>query len=109
MTDKIGNVLQVSFLRCNDAIELISNLAKDSKNVRFSKHARDRMLERDVSDIQVIRCLMSGRFEEEPSRSSKGNWSFKMRVMDSGESITVVGALDYDNRGNHVLVITTYT
>lgn len=87
---------------------LVRDAASDSSNVYFSRHAQQRMLERDVTAPDIIECLLRGAFEEGPYRSAKGNWEFTVRQFCSGVSLTVAGALELDEYGNHIVVITTY-
>lgn len=88
--------------------DLVRTAASDSSNVYFTKHAEQRMLERDVTAPDVIECLQKGTFEEGPYMSPNGNWTFTVRQFCSGVSLTVAGALELDDEGNHIVVITTY-
>jgi hypothetical protein len=62
-------------------LEIIRSLADETKHVILSDHARERMAERDIDDIDVMRVLRRGRIrgEIEPGRSN-GEW--KVKVVD---------------------------
>lgn len=95
-------------LKHADLVRLIKEAAADSANVFFSEHAQERLVERDISTTEVIDCLRHGRIQEGPAQSPRGNWEFKVSRYCSGQSISVVGALELDEDGNHIIVITTY-
>ncbi len=105
MTD--GNVLQMD-LSPTTAKRLLSELARDSKRVFFTNHAEERMQQRGISRLQVLRCLQHGNLIEGPARDVHGKWVVTVEVLSAGDVVTVVAALDHDDAGNFVLVITTY-
>lgn len=84
------------------ALELIHELAEDSKNIVITPHAKGRMKSRIVSITQVIRCLKNGVFVEEPYRDMKGGWSMKLEVWTAGRPISVVLAI----HGRKLIIIT---
>jgi len=58
---------------------IIKGLAKESKSVRFSEHALERMEERDISLADVTRVLCNGYIEGAPEKGKKANeWKCKM-------------------------------
>jgi len=58
---------------------LIKQLAQDSKNIRFTTHANERMEERDISLADVVRVLCQGSIEGHPEEGLKsGEWKCKM-------------------------------
>lgn len=61
--------------------KIIRFLAEETSRVIFGDHARERMLERDILDIDVLRVLRRGRIKGdiEPGRSD-GEW--KVKVVD---------------------------
>ena len=95
-------------LRQSDLVRLIKAAAADSANVYFSRHASERFEERDISTIDVLECLRNGTVTEGPAQSSRGNWQFTVSRFCAGQSITVAGALELDDDGNHIIVITAY-
>ncbi len=102
-----SNVLQLN-LTIPSAKKLVRELAEDTCRVFFSKHAEQRMKERKITRTQIIRCLLKGEITEGPARGTNGNWQLSMKSYSAGVPITVAMALDYDENGNHILVITVY-
>jgi len=89
--------------------ETIQDIAmKSSERVYFTNHATERMQERDITNIQVIRCLRHGKVIEGPSVNMKGNWKLTMEIISSGDLIRVVSELDRNKEGDYVVIITAY-
>jgi len=86
----------------------LKNLAEDSSRVVFTKHAEKRMCQRKITRTQVLRCLTHGQITEGPARSTRGNWEMRMEVMSAGEIITVVVAIEKDDSGDYVVIITVF-
>lgn len=58
---------------------LIRKLADDSKRVRFTTHANERMEERDISLADALRVLRNGTVEGQPEPGNKpSEWKCKM-------------------------------
>lgn len=102
-----SNVLQMN-LSVPSAKKLVQEIAQDSCRVFFTHHAEKRMEERKITRTHIIRCLLKGEIAEGPARGSNGNWQLTMKSYSAGSPVTVVIALDYDNIGNHIIVITAY-
>lgn len=90
------------------AMKLLKEIANDSSRVIFTKHAEKRMYSRKITRIQVLKCLTHGRIVKGPAPSIKGNMEMKMEVMSAGELIAVVAALEKDDSGNFVVVVTVF-
>ena len=103
----VENVVELDLTRPM-ALRIIKGLAESSENIFVGKHAEKRMRERKITRTQVMRCLQKGHITEGPARSIKGNWEFKMEVFSAGEPVAVVAALDHDENGNYIVVITVY-
>ena len=86
-------------LRC------ICNLARDSANVILSNHAMERMTERDILDIEVLKILRSGTLAGEPEQTSRGEWKLKlaMKLRGNREAGVVIIIL----RGDRMLLVKT--
>ncbi len=102
-----SNVLKLNLSR-PQALQLIREIAQDSDRVKFVSHAKARMNERGITDMQVLRCLRRGRIIEGPSRSTKGNWEMRMEALSAGDVVTAAIALDHDEDGNMIIVITVF-
>ena len=85
---------------------ILKELATDGKRVFFTRHAEQRMIEREVTRVQVLRCLQRGTFEEEPVQEPRGSWAMRLKLFTAGEYIRVAVAIDQDNNGNFAVVIT---
>ena len=74
------------------ARERIRELAADTGKIRWSVHARERMVERGITDVDVLKVLRSGHIESDPVRSDQGDgWKVKVvRAHASGREIVVV-------------------
>lgn len=84
----------------------LKELADDGNRIFFTRHAEERMIERNITRMQILKCLQSGRFEEEPAQDPRGSWSMRIRSYSAGESIAVAVALDVDSNGDYAVVIT---
>jgi len=65
-------------LRPERAQAIINATAKDTSKVILGDHARERMGEREISDIEVYRLLQTGHVMEEPSRTERKEWKCKV-------------------------------
>lgn len=103
------NVVRLINLTEQKAREILNEIAQDSSRIEFSKHARQRMSERNITLVQIIRILGRGKFEEQPHRTPNGNWQMKLSGLSAGHDIKIVCALDYKaETGNYAIIITTY-
>jgi hypothetical protein len=102
-----GNVVPIG-LSPIQGTQLVREVAQDSGRVFFTHHAERKMRERHITRTQVLRCLTRGSVVEGPSRDVKGNWTMKLEALSAGELIAVVAALDRDEAGNSIIVITVY-
>lgn len=91
------------------AVRLLKEIAVDSARVFITTHAEKRMKERKITRAQVERCLLNGNITEGPARGTQGNWEMRVEVYSAGEPVTVVAALDYDDDGNYIVVITVFS
>lgn len=101
------NVLKFE-LPASRALELVREIAKDSSRVKFTLHAEQRMVAREITRRQVLCCLTHGHITEGPARDVKGNWKMTMEVLSAGDVVNTVLAIDYDDRGNLVIIVTVY-
>lgn len=90
-----------------NASRIIRRLAQDSKAVFFTDHASKRMVQRKVTRLQVIECLMKGAITEGPALDIKGSWNLTICRVASGDQVNVVVALDWDaENANYVVIVT---
>lgn len=89
-----------------DMARHVNRLASESSgNVILTDHAKERMQERNVTFKHIITCLQKGRVIEGPYLDLKGCWKCTMVRAVSGLEITVVTAVDFENK---LIVVTTY-
>jgi hypothetical protein len=81
------------------AQQRIRELAADTDNIRWGVHARERMSEREIFDVDVLRILRGGDVEENPSRTDYGEWRCKVvRMIRGGREAGVVTIILHDNK-----------
>lgn len=56
----------------------IRKIAQKSENVILGNHARERMLEREIHDIDVFRILQGGRVDGRPELTEFNEWKCKV-------------------------------
>jgi hypothetical protein len=90
------------------ATKLVREIAQDSARVFFTHHAEVQMQKRHITRTQVLRCLAHGGVVEGPARDIKGKGIMNLEVLSAGDLIVVVAALDRDEAGDKITVITVY-
>ena len=69
------------------AIRRIREAANAPGQVTFGNHARERMLEREIDDVDALRVLRNGNMKGEPEPAEPGEWKCKL-------TMTIKGARD---------------
>ena len=97
--------LKGAVLTDKKAQEIIRRLAMEGNNIRWSKHARERMKQRGVTTLQVINCLLKGTIIEPVSYSysNGGGYVTKIRRVTAGELVEVALCLKLEG---YLLIIT---
>jgi hypothetical protein len=87
--------------------ETIRQTAVVSERVFISKHAEERMIERQVTLPQVLHCLRIGAFIEGPTLDSYQQIGYKatMQQICAGDLVQVALKLIEQGQG-HIIVIT---
>ena len=62
----------------------IREIAEKSENVIFGNHARERMKEREIFDVDVLRVLRQGHIEEAPELTERNEWKCKSTLKIRG-------------------------
>ena len=90
------------------ARKIINDLAENfTHRIRWSKHVKQRMLERSVTSGQILTLLKSRRsvFREGPYQESNGDWKFNLKGMAAGNVIELTVALkNHHNDPSSILV-----
>ncbi|EPX6937051.1 DUF4258 domain-containing protein [Vibrio parahaemolyticus] len=88
---------------------LIKDLAENhTSRIKFSKHARERLSDRDIT-IQQVLCVLkssSNRFHELPYPTEAGDWKMNVEGIASGDSIRVPLVLKRHEDDPSILIVT---
>ena len=77
----------------------IQKIAKVTENVIFGNHARQRMGERDMTDVDVLRVLRTGSIEGWPEATERNEWKCKMVLkMRGGRTAGVITIILHGNK-----------
>jgi hypothetical protein len=77
----------------------IRQIAEESANVIFGGRARARMLERESTDIDVLRVLRTGGIVGAPEPAERGEWKCKIvQRVRGGREIGVVAIILRDKK-----------
>ncbi len=113
--DKIGKgtdkskVIHLKTLSKVKAAEKLREISKYSHRVFFTDHARERMIEREITKRDIFRVLESGQIIEEPFWvDSYSSWEMTVEGASSGHYIKVAVALSSDKKGDKSIIITAY-
>lgn len=76
----------------------VRELAKDSGNLHWSRHIRERMPRRGIDSEDVLRILRTGNVEDDPRPGDRqGEWVIKIvRKMGNGRVAGVVTVLIHE-------------
>ncbi len=66
-------------------------MANTPGGVTFGNHARERMQEREIDDVDVLRVLRTGFISGDPEPAEPGEWKCKMTKPIKG--VRTVGAV----------------
>ncbi|PWI34827.1 hypothetical protein DI392_00665 [Vibrio albus] len=96
-------------LTAKSAKRILRDLAENhTGRVKFSKHARERLEERDIT-IQQVLCVLkstSNRFHEGPYQTERGDWKMNVEGIASGEPIRVPLTLKRHEDDPQIFIIT---
>lgn len=87
-----------------DAQRILREAAEDSRVGFEERHCRERMVERGVTEEDVLRCLLLGRIVEGPALNARGNWKMTVHRFAAGEALDVVAVIEVPDNG--VIVVT---
>lgn len=100
----MAEILAMRLSRPN-AQKLLREWAKETRSVFFTDHAKQRMRERGITNVQILRCLRLGAIVDGPVQTLKGGWKLDVRMQSSGDDLEVVVEL---NLKDQIIVITVY-
>jgi len=91
-----------------DALSILHGCVANDSRVFISPHAKERMLERNITLKQVLACIEKGRITESPYRDVRGDWRCSIEHYTSGNAVTVAIAFKYNNSGERIVVVTVF-
>lgn len=104
---KITYIHQTAKMTDVEFVDLVRAICADSANVKFSRHAIDRMREREITRKQVLSTLRSGHLTEPVHLSIQGDWKGTFSHTTAGDRINVAATIKKVGK-MIVLVITTF-
>jgi hypothetical protein len=87
----------------------IAEIAADSSRVVITAHAKQRMRKRSVLLTQVLYVLRRGHVVEPAHLDIHGCWKCALECLVSGDRVKVAAAVDKNEQGELVVVITVMT
>ncbi|MBX8532486.1 DUF4258 domain-containing protein [Pseudomonas cichorii] len=89
--------------------DLVHALAQESSRVVFTNHCLERMVERGISTIEVIRCLRRGVIVRGPTYShAHMNIEFRMSEPPPRDVVCVVVAIKPEPEPSQLFTITVW-
>jgi hypothetical protein len=77
----------------------IRAIAAVTENVILGNHARERMVERDIFDVDVFRILRTGHVDEPPEQTEQGEWKCKVVLkIRGGRTAGVITIILHNNK-----------
>jgi len=77
-----------------------------SRPLFLTDHAKVRMKERKVSSKQIHDCVAKGAIEEPAHINVHGHWSATVGYFTGGDYVKVVTAINQNDKGEFIVVIT---
>ena len=105
----MSNIVQLPTITYKNASDLIKQIAKDSSRVVMTVHCNARMVERGVTLAQVLRCLIRGMEKDVEFDNSTGCFKVTLEHRTAGVRLSVVAALEKDEKGGLVVAVTAFT
>jgi hypothetical protein len=91
-----------------EAKRKLREFAKDTSKIMLSKHARERMVERNISFKQILCCFEHGDITEGPYMDTRGDSKFNITVRSAGEVITTTVVIRGRIDGDFSIVVTAF-
>lgn len=101
MIGMADNHTNVSPMRLTAAVaeKRIREIAQVTENVILGKHARERMQEREIFDVDVFRVLRTGYVDDPPVKTEKDEWKCKVVLkIRGGRTAGVVTILMHNGK-----------
>ena len=104
----MGMEKSILAFKMNDASlrKKIAEIARDSSRVIVTSHAKKQMRKRRILITLVIKCLCRGNVIESAHQDIHGCWKLTLELAVCGDVVKVAAALDRDEAGEFIIVIT---
>ena len=79
--------------------------ARNTGNILWNDHARERMEERDITDRQALRTIREGNIDGKIVPDGEDEWKLTLKKRDAGRTVHVVVAI---SGREELTVITVY-
>ena len=88
---------------------LVHVLARDSGKVVITLHCQERMVQRGVSAIEVLRCLQRGSIRDEPTYNQKSrHFVFSMSEPSPRDIVRVIAAVEPNPEPGKLFAVTVW-
>ena len=99
-------------LQTQQASKILKATAENSSRVIFTHHAIERMCQRGISQLDVLRILKTARITKGPSEEANGSWKMTIEGISAGSLISAVVVIDYHHKQDeddcYSIIITAY-
>jgi hypothetical protein len=107
MTDHTQtNVVPINITE-QEAVQFVKDALKSEGLLHLTRHAKERMAERNISMAHIRNVLEHGQITEGPIQDTKGSWSCRFEGYAAGEGLGVAVGFGFKN-GVQVVVITAF-
>jgi hypothetical protein len=89
-------------------LRIVREVAEDTRKLKLSKHARERMAERSFTSSQIFTCIRRGAIYEPVHQDVRGDWKCTLRHVWAGDEIKVAIALKRNDRGDWIAILTVF-
>jgi hypothetical protein len=94
----------------NELEAIVHRYAENSANVDFTDHCLQRLVEREVTMIEALRCLRRGTIIERSLEydSRHDTWKFRIQELPPRDIVCLVAAVSLDPTNRTVIAITVW-
>ena len=89
----------------HEALARVRDGARNTGNILWTDHARERMEERDITDRQALRTIREGNIDGKIVPDGEDEWKLTLKKRDAGRAVHVVVAI---SGADDLTVITVY-
>lgn len=94
-------------LNDQNMLDVVRRIAKDSANIVWTQHSKQRMQERKITTSQVMKVLHRGFIKESVYQTPSGDWKCTMSHVIAADEISVALAVRWD-ASSLIVIITVY-